>query len=362
MRPRIDFTLSELAIPTSLTDPSAAAFTEMVALANGISRHTWGNDDFVYSAEAQLPGFLAQEFNERLTFVARVDGLIVGRLIADFPLDQEAVTVTLAVEVAPVVRGNGIGSALLAKGEELALDGGRTVAIVYTEHPAAQLTSKTPLVFPTAGPAGIPAHRPEVRFLSNRGYTLGQVERTSELKLPFDEARLAGILREASTAAGPEYALIHWWRHAPEEYVDRFAALRTHMSSDVPQAGVALDAEVWDAGRIRHFEQLMVDRGEPLLTSVALHIPTGELVAYTDLVVPDAGKVEQHDTLVISAHRGRRLGTLVKAENIRQLASLSPASPAILTWNAFENEHMLAVNDVFGFVLHGLDGNWQKNL
>jgi hypothetical protein len=224
------------------------------------------------------------------------------------------------------------------------------------------LTAGSVLVYPTAGSTGLPAHRPEVQFLSRRGYTLGQVERTSQLTLPFDPDRLERILRDAKDAAGSDYELVHWWQHAPDEFVESFAALRSRMSTDVPQSGIRLDEEEWDAARVRHFEQLMIERGEPLLTTVALHVPSGELAAYTDLVVPDGGKVEQHDTLVASAHRGRRLGTLVKAENIRQLSLISPAATRILTWNAAENEYMLAVNTVFGFTTHGLDGNWQKRL
>ena len=64
--------------------------------------------------------------------------------------------------------------------------------------------------------------------------------------------------------------------------------------------GIALDDEEWTPSRVRELEQLMIDRGEPFLCSVAQHIPTGRLVAYTDLVVPEGGgKVEQHDTLVV---------------------------------------------------------------
>jgi hypothetical protein len=53
---------------------------------------------------------------------------------------------------------------------------------------------------------------------------------------------------------------------------------------------------------------------------------------------------------------------LVKAENIRRLAEIEPGATRILTWNADENEYMLAVNNAFGFRLHGLVGNWQKSL
>lgn len=355
-------TITRLAVPDTVGGVGWRQFEELVAMTNGIAVALWGNEDFVYSAEAEFPAFRPQEFLERLTFVARLDGIMVGRVIVEFPLEPDAVTATILVDVVPAARGLGIGSALLATGEELVADGGRTRISAYTEYPAGSLTPGGPLVRPAVGLSGLPADSPDTRFALGHGYRLGQIERSSELRLPFPEGALDGLLADARRAAGDDYRVIGWWRHAPDEFIDEFAALRARMTRDVPQSGIALDDEEWNAGRVRELEQLMIDRGEPLLCTVAQHIPSGRLVAYTDLVVPDRGKVEQHDTLVVTEHRGHRLGTLVKAENIVRLAEVAPEATRILTWNADENEHMLAVNERFGFRLHGLVGNWQRDL
>lgn len=356
-------TLTELVVPDRIGGPGSAVFEELVAMVNGIAVELWGNHDFVYSADAELPAFQPQEFLERITFFARLDGIMVGRVIAEFPLEPDAVTASLLVDVVPAARNRGVGSALLAKGEELVADGGRTRIAAYTEYPAASLTDGAPLIRPDVGPNGVPADSPDTKFALAHGYRLGQIERSSELPLPMPPERFDTLYDEATRAAGSDYRVLGWWRHAPEEYVAEFAALRARMTRDVPQSGIALDDEEWTPGRVRELEQLMIDRGEPFLCSVAQHVPTGRLVAYTDLVVPEGGgKVEQHDTLVVKEHRGHRLGMLVKAENIRRLAELEPRATRILTWNADENEHMLAVNDAFGFRLHGLVGNWQKTV
>jgi GNAT superfamily N-acetyltransferase len=356
-------TLAELVVPERIGAPGSAVFEELVAMVNGISVELWGNHDFVYSAEAELPAFRPQEFLERITFFARLDGIMVGRVIAEFPLEPDAVTATLLVDVVPAARGRGIGSALLAKGEELVADGGRTRISTYTEYPAASLRGDVPLVRPQVGPNGVPADSRDTRFALAHGYRLGQIERSSELPLPMPAEKFDALYGQARQAAGSDYRVFGWWQHCPEEYVAEFAALRARMTRDVPQSGIALDDEEWSPSRVRELEQLMIDRGEPFLCSVAQHIPTGRLVAYTDLVVPEGGgKVEQHDTLVVREHRGHRLGMLVKAENIRRLSEVEPNATRILTWNADENEYMLAVNNAFGFRLHGLVGNWQKSL
>lgn len=362
MRDAGRFSIVEVPLPERLGTPESAAFEELVSVMNGIAFELWGNDDFVYTAEAELASFRAQEFHEKLIFAAVLDGAIVGRVVADFPLEEAAVTATLLVDVAPAVRGRGIGTALLAQGEELAADGGRTSLSAYTEHPVSTLPDGGELVRAAAGPSGLPADSPDVRFALANGYRLGQIERSSELALPLPPPTADALLADAVARSG-DYRTISWWRHTPDELADAFAALKERMTVDVPQSGIALDDEAWTAERVRQHEDELIGRGEPLLVTVAQHVQSGELAAYTEIAVPDDGdKAEQYDTLVAGPHRGRRLGTLVKLENLRRLAGLAPRIHRLLTWNADENAPMLAVNDAFGFRPHALTGNWQKTL
>ena len=59
-------------------------------------------------------------------------------------------------------------------------------------------------------------------------------------------------------------------------------------------------------------------------------------------------------------HRGNRLGMLVKILNLRRLAAEHPSVERILTFNAAENSHMLAINVALGFRPAGYDGEWQR--
>jgi hypothetical protein len=68
----------------------------------------------------------------------------------------------------------------------------------------------------------------------------------------------------------------------------------------------------------------------------------------------------QDDTLVAKAHRGNRLGMLVKILNLRRLEAERPSVERILTFNAAENEHMLAINVALGFRPAGHSGEWQR--
>lgn len=99
-----------------------------------------------------------------------------------------------------------------------------------------------------------------------------------------------------------------------------------------------------------------------LITAAVEHAPTRRLVAFTELSVPSepTRPVEQQDTLVLSEHRGRRLGMLAKAANLVRLQRDHPGHPSVTTLNAEENRHMLSVNEAGGFVAVGYEGAWRK--
>jgi len=98
--------------------------------------------------------------------------------------------------------------------------------------------------------------------------------------------------------------------------------------------------------------------------TVAQHIPSARLVAFTELAVDEARPqiAHQEDTLVLSEHRGHRLGMLLKGENLARLHELLPEVLEVETYNAEENRPMLAINELMGFTPMLYAGEWQKRL
>ena len=81
------------------------------------------------------------------------------------------------------------------------------------------------------------------------------------------------------------------------------------------------------------------------------HDATGHLVAWTAIVF-DAGLREQalqQITIVDPAHRGHRLGLLVKIDSLWHTLEHEPAFRVLDTWNAAENSYMIAINEKLGF-------------
>lgn len=94
-----------------------------------------------------------------------------------------------------------------------------------------------------------------------------------------------------------------------------------------------------------------------------LHVPSGHLVGFTELEVPAESRraVSQEDPHVLREHRGRRLGLLLKATNLKLLTAERPGHPSVTTFNAEENRHILAVNGALGFAPMGSEGACRRD-
>jgi hypothetical protein len=94
---------------------------------------------------------------------------------------------------------------------------------------------------------------------------------------------------------------------------------------------------------------------------VARHVASGDLAAYTHLVLAP-GMPEwaaQEDTVVLPSHRGHRLGLLVKLEMMDVLARQAPQVRRVITGNAGQNEHMIGINEQLGYTISSTTRTWE---
>lgn len=251
---------------------------------------------------------------------------------------------------------------LLRHAEEFAAGHGRTIPQSFTEHAAGFDPNGPGILKPRTGTGCVPADSPAVKFALAAGYTLEQVTQFSALDRPVPDGTLDALEQKAGPIAGNRYDLLTWTDRCPDEYVDQMAVLMSRMSTDSPAGELHFDPEVWDAKRVRHVEDEWKQSGLESLVSVARHQPGGELAAYSVLQYCGSKPwvAVQDDTLVARAHRGNRLGMLVKILNLRRLEGEHPSVERILTFNAAENGHMLAINVALGFRPAGYSGEWQR--
>lgn len=351
-------TITEVSIPETLDAPDAAEFLACVEVRNAVARHETGSDDLTMSAAELLPGWQKTAFEPKRLFAARLDGRLVGRGIYETRTEEAADTAWLHVEVLPDARGHGVGEALARRLEAVALSEGRTRAIVYAP---SWKTGGIRIPAPT-GFGSVPAGTPEVRLLQGLGYRLEQVERGSRLALPA--ADVAEVRAAAQEAAGPDYRVHTWAGPTPPEWREDIAHLLTRMSTDAPTAGLEEPEDPWTVERLLEDEALEASSPRTPVVAAVEHVPSGRLVGFTEFTVPAEPErtVAQEDTIVLREHRGHRLGLLLKAANLQWLEEVSPGHPAIITYNAEENRHMLDVNERLGFTPFVYEGAWRKDL
>ncbi|GGJ90946.1 GNAT family N-acetyltransferase [Pilimelia anulata] len=264
-----------------------------------------------------------------------------------FPLRENTHTVEVHVlDVHPEHRRRGAGRALADFAVAQARRRGRTTLLGPT---ARQLPGGPPR--PAAGPA----------FAAGLGAAnaLDEVRRRLDVRA-VDPAALAALVDAARPhAAG--YSLVRWGAAAPAEYVEDVAYLDSRLLGDAPLGDLALEPQRVDAARVRATEELAAARLARPYNVGARHDATGRLVAWTQVRCTDndLGHAWQQITLVDPAHRGHRLGLLIKAENLRYALAGEPGLRVIDTFNAAVNGPMIAINEQLGY--RPLDGwdNWQ---
>ena len=357
------YRIERLLLPDALESPDAGNFLEFSRLSDALVLETWGNLDRATPARARLRYWRDDAYKRLQLFFVRDGGRMVARSWVRYELQDNLGSALVHVDVLDEFAGRGIGRALLDHAEALAAADGRTVLMTFTEHPADFDADGPDVLRPATGTGALPASARAVRFAQEAGYQLEQVERFSSLAVPPAPGLLDALEREAQARAEP-YELVTWTDHCPEEYVEQLAVLMSRMSTDAPTGGLSYDEETWDAARVRHVEDTWTQAGNISLVTAARHRDRNELAAYTVLELAP-GKpwlADQDDTLVAASHRGHRLGMLVKIRNLRRLLAEYPAVERVNTFNAAENDHMLAINVALGFRPAGYDGEWQRTV
>jgi GNAT superfamily N-acetyltransferase len=244
------------------------------------------------------------------------------------------------VLVHPDARGAGRGSELLAFAEARAKELGRTSIGLngWDNEETLRFAARHDL--------------PRKSSAIKRRQTLARLDRAAVEDL-YDEA----------AARATDYEL---WRIAgrtPEDMLGAVAEMAASIN-DAPTDDLDIEDEVFPAERIAAYETAQLARRRRLYRVVARHKDTGALAGHTVVAVdserPEIG--EQHDTSVVAAHRGHRLGLLLKADMLRWLAGEEPALATIDTWNMESNDFMIAVNERLGYEVLGRELEFQRDI
>jgi GNAT superfamily N-acetyltransferase len=230
--------------------------------------------------------------------------------------------------VHPASRRRGLGRALLRHAAMRAADHGRS-------------TLRGEALQGTAGAA----------FAARVGAAAGLVDARRVLALGKIPAGHVAVLREQAARAAAGYSLVSWEGRTPDQYLAGFAEV-LNAANDMPH-DPGQEEEVWDADRVREFDEARERRGRHVYSVAALHAASGEMAAITDVEADPESPTWGYQllTAVTRPHRGHRLGLLVKAAMLEWLAVAEPQLERIITGNAAVNQHMIAINAPLGNAL-----------
>ncbi len=365
------WTVLRARVPATPDAPDAWAVQGACRTHAAVHRDLYGHADSAWQPQ-ELTSLLRARPYERVALLVAVPAgaggspdEVVGAAVVSVPTQDNPHLAEAELWVRPADQGRGAGGLLVDAVEaEARAEARRTVIVMSSHRDPGDGVPQHPAA---GGTGGVPAADGGTRLALARGYGLSQVERFSTFDLPLGRARTADVRRAhdaAARAAGPDYALLAWTGPTPEEHLDQMAALRARMSTDVPTADLALDEEPWDAERVRAHDRETADQGKVAAVVAVRHVPSGDLVAFTVVEGPRTlpEVAYQQDTLVVAGHRGHRLGMLVKTAQLLRLEGLWPELRRLHTWNAQENDHMLAINVALGFTPTGVMGMWQRDL
>lgn len=346
--------IRELPTPAAVGAPGWDDLLARTALFNELAAEVVDGPDLQETPEETLSWLTDPDTSAR-TFGAYDHDQLFG--FGEFATEADKHVGWFWVGVARDHRRAGIGSRLAARLYACAREAGITVLETGADH--ADFDGGKRLRSPVS-PASVPASAPSVRFLLSQSFELGQVEVNCSLPLPIDEDHLTELL--ASARPADDYDVADWTGRTPEPFIAGYARLRTLISTALPSGEMETDVDRWDAERVRTSEA--TNTVSTTVTTVAVHRPTGELVAFTKLGYPKepGHPAGQGYTFVLPEHRGHNLGLRIKINNLRRLNEADHHAPRIGTLVADENDAMSAINRALGFRPFVLRSVWQKRL
>lgn len=314
-------------------------------------------DVYVRAARAGLPSavpWLRSHITDQYRRSLRADGsawagVVEGRVVCagtlEMPLLDNLHSATLEIYTDPEERRKGYGSAMAAHLEGVALAAGRSRTYADLEYP---------LSYPEDGTGW-----PGAEFAAAHGYSFGLGEFMRSMALPVAPDRLTA-LAESARPHHADYRLETFEGSVPDAWVADFVALGSRIATDAPSGTLDLEPGTSEVAPFREQEARMLRQGRRLYGAVALR--DERVVGFTQVSVsPEEAELgEQFGTLVEASHRGHRLGLALKVANLCQIQDREPALESIITWNAGENEPMIAVNELLGFVAVHRGGGFEK--
>ena len=273
-------------------------------------------------------------------YLMRVDGDVVAQGSLHLPQRENLHLAWAELHVLPEQRRRGFGSRLFEH--------------LVEEARAAQRTSIGTDGWESESTTGFAAKH----GLEKRSQAIQRRQHLDEVP-----PELVQKLYDEAAVAAADYELLRIKGRTPDHMLEAMVEV-TAAINDAPTDDLDIEDDVMSPERHREYETSVLRQRQRLYRLVARHKGTGELGGHTVVAVEEQRPTlaHQHDTAVARAHRGHRLGLLLKAGMLLWFADAEPQIESIDTWNAESNDHMIAVNELLGYRIMGRGLEFQKDI
>ena len=201
--------------------------------------------------------------------VGEPGGPILGGGVMEVPLRDNLHSVEVMVWAHPGHRRHGVGTAIVDEMTRLASADGRRVINSIVEVPLDRAEDD-----------------PSISFAPKVGFEAMLPGNVRDLAVPVEPARLEELRRVVAQARdADDYRTLTFEAPWPVEYLEDECELFRRMSTDEPSGDADKEEEVWTRDRLRESDELRAARGAAKLVAVAQHIPSGRLVAVSELLL-----------------------------------------------------------------------------
>lgn len=325
-------------VPVTTLDPAQSELAEAWNEAFVASTvDTMGDDHDAWSMASRRAREASTNWDHRYFAALDDEDVVIAGAGLSLPLRDNPRLALVGIAVRPGHRRQGAGTALLDHLTQQAREAGRASLATDTAYPKDGVD-------------------PGEAFLRLHGFDVAQTNQRNDLDVT--------AYRNECPTETRGFAIETSTDDTRDEWLEDRAVLQQRMSTDAPIGDLDFEEEDWDVERLRGEREAIRKSGRRAVESVARHVLSGRLVAFTQLQVPTSQPelAYQQDTLVLREHRGHGLGQALKAANMRALRAEFPQTRTVRTWNAQENGPMIAVNQALGYRTTAIQREWQKRL
>ncbi len=200
-------------------------------------------------------------------------------------------------------------------------------------------------------------------FVEKSGFAYASHEARRRQQLCDVDSHAVDQLFAHAQQAAADYELVRMSPPIPDEILLELIDV-TEAINDAPMGDLTYEDSKFDLQRLQDLETARVGRGDEMYRVFARHRQSGEIGGHTFVLTnplrPTIGV--QADTAVSRAHRGHRLGLLVKVDMMHWLADVEPGLEYIETWNHADNTFMISVNESIGYRLDRVYNIYERKL